>query len=93
MEIRKVQISGGSSFIVSLPKKWIKSTNIKKNDPVGLVVQPDGTLLITPNISGDYSQRVWEFEASASTEAAMRLFASFGSLSNCLRAPGRNSIR
>ena len=78
MEIRKVQISGGSSFIVSLPKKWIKSTNIKKNDPVGLVVQPDGTLLITPNISGDYSQRVWEFEASATTDRAYLLRCLIG---------------
>jgi phosphate uptake regulator len=70
MEIRKVQISGGSSYIVSLPKKWIKSTNIQKNDPVGLLVQQDGTLLITPNISGEQIQKQKEFEVSGATEEA-----------------------
>ncbi|RXE55494.1 PhoU family transcriptional regulator [Methanoculleus taiwanensis] len=68
MEIRKVQITGGSSYIVSLPKEWIKSTNIQKNDPVGLIVQPDGSLLITPKISGEAVQRVKEFEVSGSTD-------------------------
>jgi phosphate uptake regulator len=48
MEIRKVQVTGGSSFVITLPKEWVKSLNIQKNDPVGLIAQPDGTLLVTP---------------------------------------------
>lgn len=68
MEIRKVQITGGSSYIVSLPKQWIKSANIQKNDPVGLVVQPDGSLLVTPKISGESVQRVRVFEVGAATD-------------------------
>ena len=58
MEIRKVQVTGGSSFIVSLPKEWIRASDIHKNDPVGLIIQPDGSLTITPNISGKASERV-----------------------------------
>jgi phosphate uptake regulator len=73
MEIRKVQISGGSSYIVSLPKKWIKSTNIQKNDPVGLIVQQDGTLLITPNTNGEQLQKRKEFVVSANTDEATLL--------------------
>ncbi len=42
MEIRKVQITGGSSYVVTLPKDWAESLKIKKNDPLGLIVQPDG---------------------------------------------------
>jgi phosphate uptake regulator len=68
MEIRKVQITGGSSYIVSLPKEWIKTTRIQKNDPVGLIAQPDGSLLITPNISGESLQRIKEFEVSNATD-------------------------
>ncbi len=49
MEIRKVQITGGSSYVITLPKEWIKSLNIKKNDSLGLIVQKDGTLLVTPD--------------------------------------------
>jgi len=68
MEIRKVQITGGSSYIVSLPKQWIRSTKIQKNDPVGLIVQPDGSLLITPKVSGESLQRVRVFEVGVSTD-------------------------
>ena len=68
MEIRKVQITGGSSYIVSLPKQWIRSTKIQKNDPVGLIVQPDGSLLITPKIGGESLQRVRVFEVGASAD-------------------------
>ena len=47
MEIRKVQLTGGSSYVLTLPKDWVKSLGIRKNDPLGLVVQPDGTLMVT----------------------------------------------
>ncbi|HOI12637.1 MAG TPA: phosphate uptake regulator PhoU [Methanoculleus sp.] len=68
MEIRKVQITGGSSYIVSLPKQWIRSANIQKNDPVGLIVQPDGSLLITPKIGEESAQRTRVFEVGAATD-------------------------
>ncbi|MGQ9583161.1 MAG: PhoU domain-containing protein [Thermoplasmatota archaeon] len=51
MDIRKVQLTGGSSYVITLPKEWVKSLNIKKNDPVGLIAQPDGTLLVTKRTS------------------------------------------
>jgi len=47
MEIRRVQMTGGSSYVVTLPKEWISEMRIKKNDPVGLIVQPDGTLIVS----------------------------------------------
>jgi len=50
MEIRRVQMTGGSSYVITLPKEWIKSVNIKKNDQLGLTIQTDGTLLITPTM-------------------------------------------
>lgn len=61
MEIRKVQVTGGSSFVVTLPKEWVKSLNIQKNDPVGLIAQPDGTLLVTPK-TGEKIHRIKEFQ-------------------------------
>ena len=50
MEIRRVQMTGGSSYVITLPKEWIKSVNIKKNDQLGLIRQSDGTLLINPTL-------------------------------------------
>jgi len=54
MEIRKVQVTGGSSYVVTLPKEWVKSTNIKKNDSVGISIQSDGTLLVTPKMTTEH---------------------------------------
>jgi len=68
MDIRKVQLSGGSSFIVSLPREWIKSTGIKKNDPVGLIIQPDGTLLVTPRTDSEQVRKEKLFEVNTSTD-------------------------
>lgn len=64
MEIRRVQMTGGSSYIVTLPKEWIKSLKIQKNDQVGLLTQTDGTLLITPKIDREHTQRIKEFDVS-----------------------------
>ena len=50
METRKVQQTGGSSFIISLPKEWIRKHGVEKNDLLGILTQPDGNLLITPKI-------------------------------------------
>ncbi|MFX1394248.1 MAG: phosphate uptake regulator PhoU [Promethearchaeota archaeon] len=52
IETRKIQKTGGSSYIISLPIDWIKTHNIDKNYKgynLGIVSQPDGNLLITPN--------------------------------------------
>jgi phosphate uptake regulator len=70
MEIRRVQVTGGASFVVTLPKDWAEAQNIRKNDPVGLVAQPDGTLLITKKITEDPVQRVKEIDSTAITDPA-----------------------
>ncbi|MCD4740555.1 phosphate uptake regulator PhoU [archaeon] len=60
MEIRKVQLTGGSSFIVTLPKAWVKQFNIQKNDALALVTQNDGSLLVTPRSHMDSSLKTRE---------------------------------
>ncbi|MFX1428148.1 MAG: PhoU domain-containing protein, partial [Promethearchaeota archaeon] len=50
IETRKVQKTGGSSYIISLPKAWIDKHGVEKNDTLGILSQPDGNLLITPQI-------------------------------------------
>ncbi|MDR0335057.1 MAG: AbrB/MazE/SpoVT family DNA-binding domain-containing protein [Methanomassiliicoccaceae archaeon] len=47
MDIRRVQMTGGSSFIVTLPKEWAESIGLKKNDPLRLSPQQDGSIIIT----------------------------------------------
>jgi phosphate uptake regulator len=67
MEIRRVQMTGGSSYIVTLPKDWIKNLNIQKNDPIGLFRQKDGTLLITPKINREQTERIKELKVDEKT--------------------------
>jgi len=70
MEIRRVQMTGGASFVVTLPKDWAEGQKIKKNDPVGLIVQPDGTLLVTKKITEEPLQRIKEIDSSSITDPA-----------------------
>lgn len=46
METRKVQITGGTTLIVSLPKSWVNKVNLKGGDEVSLIPQTDGSLAI-----------------------------------------------
>ncbi|MBS3749237.1 MAG: phosphate uptake regulator PhoU [Candidatus Thermoplasmatota archaeon] len=62
MEIRRVQMTGGSSYIITLPKDWVKTVNIGKNDPIGLLQQPDGTLLVTPKMDKEQTKRSIRFK-------------------------------
>ncbi|MHA2283233.1 MAG: PhoU domain-containing protein [Promethearchaeota archaeon] len=62
-QTRKVQKTGGSSYIISLPKKWIDDNRIEKNDTLGILSQPDGNLLITPQIEVDEIQKTKEIIA------------------------------
>jgi len=49
-EVRKIQFTGRSSYILSLPKKWIEEMSLQAGDPVTIVRQINNALLILPNI-------------------------------------------
>ena len=70
MDIRRVQMTGGSSFVVTLPKEWAEQQKIKKNDPVGILQQPDGTLLVTKKINEEPLQRSKEIDVSSINDPA-----------------------
>ena len=48
MESRKLQKTGGSTLIVSLPKKWAKKNKLSSGSEVKLLQQPNGTMTIDP---------------------------------------------
>ena len=47
-EFRKLQVTGGSTIIVSLPKEWVKSNDLKKGDVVSLEELASGDLRLSP---------------------------------------------
>ncbi|HET6399521.1 MAG TPA: phosphate uptake regulator PhoU, partial [Candidatus Thermoplasmatota archaeon] len=48
MELRKIQVTGGSTHVVSLPKKWIDRNGLGRSDTVAIHEEPDGSLLLIP---------------------------------------------
>jgi len=73
MDVRRVQMTGGSSYIITLPKQWVQSHQIKKNDSLHLYVQADGSLLLTPKILQERTQREIEFKARSIQKPAYLL--------------------
>jgi AbrB family looped-hinge helix DNA binding protein len=47
-EIRKVQVLGGSTLTVSIPKRWVQRLGIGPGDYVSLELTKDGHLLLRP---------------------------------------------
>jgi len=75
METRKVQMTGGSSLMITLPKEWAVSAGIKKNDALSLCVQPDGGLLISSPAEPvrTHSVKIVESDAIEDTELLYRM--------------------
>ncbi|MHA1338972.1 MAG: PhoU domain-containing protein [Promethearchaeota archaeon] len=48
MEQRKIMQLGRSSLVISLPKDWLKRTNLKQGDFVSLNITNNGSLQISP---------------------------------------------
>lgn len=49
-EIRKIQLTGRSTFIVSLPKRWVVDMNLKAGDPLVVTRRSDSSLLLIPKL-------------------------------------------
>jgi len=47
-ETRKMQISGGSTYIISLPKEWVEELNVKVGENVTIVKNLNHSLTIFP---------------------------------------------
>jgi phosphate uptake regulator len=48
MESRKVQISGGSTYIVSLPKKWAEKNGVSSGSSLNILEDKNGHLIMSP---------------------------------------------
>lgn len=48
-EVRKIQFTGRSTFILSLPKNWMKEMQLKAGDLVSVVREANNSLSIIPN--------------------------------------------
>lgn len=53
MQIRRIQKTGGDSYTVTLPKKWITQHNLKRHDTVIISNQNVNSLIIRPTSTSD----------------------------------------
>ncbi len=49
IERRNLQISGGSTYVISLPKKWIERLNLKNGDSMKIVNNPNYSITLLPD--------------------------------------------
>ncbi len=80
MEFRKVQVTGGDSFVVSLPKSWVKDVGLKKQDAVAVIAQADSSLLIVPRRdirAASKSEAVIEVKQGLEKDVLLRHFISY----------------
>ena len=47
-DVRKLQLTGGATYTLSLPKDWIKSHGLESRDGVQIDWRPSGALRLTP---------------------------------------------
>ncbi|AEC51659.1 hypothetical protein PNA2_0743 [Pyrococcus sp. NA2] len=77
MEYRKIQFTGRSSYIVSLPKLWVKEHGLKQGDIVSMVINPDGSITIFPGKHKEIPmKKVLEIQKKYSPDMAIRLVIS-----------------
>jgi phosphate uptake regulator len=51
METRKVQLTGKSSYTVSLPKPWATQVGLREQSQVSISTLPDGSLRVAPSVT------------------------------------------
>lgn len=46
--VRRVQLIGRSTYVVSLPKSWAKRVGLERGTPIAILLEPDGSLRVLP---------------------------------------------
>ena len=77
MEARKVYVSGGSTYVISLPKKWVKKTNLKPGDSLMITEHGSSLLIGTSTIEKESLTKEIKISQITSSEALERILIAF----------------
>ena len=78
-EIRKIQFSGKSSYMLALPKKWVEEMGLGAGDSVAVEKQGDSSLVVTPRVgkmAAGRSEAVIQVPARVKTDSIVRQLIS-----------------
>jgi len=56
-EVRKVQLTGRSSYIISLPKRWVEDMSIRPGDRISFLRQGNSSLILVPSSQPKFEGR------------------------------------
>lgn len=95
---RRIQKTGGSTFIISLPKNWVTGRGLHAGDMLSFTPRPDGSLTVTAEDSGtgEVARRVVTVSNDMQEDYLLRrLIAEYIAGSSLLeiRTEGRMSAR
>src|SRR3989337_1610157 len=77
METRRVYVSGGSTYVISLPKKWVKKTNLKPGDSLMVTEHGSSLLIGTSAIEKESQTKEIKISQITSSEALERILIAF----------------
>ncbi|MFB6123672.1 MAG: PhoU domain-containing protein [Haloferacaceae archaeon] len=72
METRKVQLSGGTTYTVSLPKSWANEHGVDTGSVLSLHPNGDGSLLVEAVAGRETADRTTTLDVSTNDEEAVR---------------------
>jgi phosphate uptake regulator len=74
MEGRKLQLAGGSTFLVSLPRRWVLSAGLKPGDTLFVDTEADGSVSVrrTANEKHVVQRKVFEERGEESRDHLLR---------------------
>lgn len=77
-EVRKIQFSGKSSYMLALPKKWVQEMGLGAGDSVAVEKQGDSSLIITPRVGkiSSKADAVLEVSSRNKTDTIIRRLIS-----------------
>src|SRR5271155_489119 len=77
-EVRKIQFSGKSSYMLALPKKWVQEMGRGAGDSVAVEKQGDSSLIITPRVGkiSSKAEAVIEVSSKNKTDSIIRRLIS-----------------
>jgi phosphate uptake regulator len=77
-ETRRVQLTGGSTLVVSLPSDWARGVGLKAKDEVYMVPQTDMSLLVIPGTRAEkIPERVIEITQKEDEDEILRQFIAY----------------
>ncbi len=93
-EVRKIQFSGKSSYVLALPKKWVKEMSMGAGDQVVVRRQGDTSLIVTPKptrVAGSKAEAVIRVGSSEEPHSiARRLISVYLLGHNAIRVSGKD---